>query len=115
MAYEADRQILLEKVGADACHVWIVADVLGRPAAGDNQCRVPFGFRIREGEVHREVPSWPLGVGVPSLLEIVDDQLYLAAGGRGDVDLVARLAQAIDWVHRVEILGGVACQDQYLL
>jgi hypothetical protein len=115
MAYEADRQVLLEKVGADARHVWIVADVLGRPTAGDNQCRVPFGFRLREGEVHREVSPGPLGVGIPSLLEIVDDQLYLGARRGSDVDLVARLAQTVDRVHCVQILGGVAHQDKYFL
>src|SRR5688572_12469682 len=115
MAYEADRQVLLEKVGADARHVRIAADVLGRTAAGDNQCRVPFRFRLREGEVHWEVSSGPLGVGVPTLLEIVDDQLHLAACRGSDVDLVARLTQAIDRVHRVEILSSVACQNQYLL
>jgi hypothetical protein len=45
----------------------------------------------------------------------VDHQLHVAPRERGHVGLVSRLPQAVDRVHRVELLGGIADEHEHLL
>ena len=108
VADRADRQVVGEEVLGDAAHVGIGADVLGRATAGDHERAVALDLDLGERDVDGQAAAGLLRVGVIALVEVVHDELDRAARERGHVDLPAGLAQPVQRVHGVEVLGGVA-------
>jgi hypothetical protein len=109
-----DRILALHEVPNDALHVGVVADVLGRPAAGDDHGDVVGRVHVREGDVGGPGVPGLLGVGVVAVHEVVHHELELLDRGRGDVDLVSLFEQALVGVHHLEGLGGVTGEDHDL-
>ena len=115
MADRADREVVLEEVLGDAANVVVGADVLGRSAPGDDQRDVVGWIDLGERDVDRELAAELLGVRVRVRVEVVDHELDVAPCERGNIGDVAGLTEAIDRVHRIELLGGVADQHEHLL
>ena len=109
-----NRLLGLEEVPDDPLHVRVVADVLGCPAAGNHERDVVARIHVREGEVGVPGVAGLLRVGVVAVDEVMDDELELLPRGRGDLDVVAGLEQALVGVHDLERFRGVAGEHQDL-
>jgi len=109
-----DRLVLRHEVPHDPLDIRIVADVLGRPPAGDDQGHIVRRVDVREGDIGRPGVPGLLGVGVVAVDEVVDHELELLGRWRGDVDLVALFEQALVGVHDLQRLRGVAGEYQDL-
>lgn len=109
-----DRLVGVEEGLEDLAELGVVAQILGGPAAGDDDGHVIAGVHLGEGQIGRPGIAGFLGVGVEARLEVVDHELELLAGGGRDVDVVALLAEALVGVQDLQGLRGVAGDDEDL-
>jgi len=103
---------ILEEVPDDPLEVRIVAEVLGCPAAGDDEGRVPGRVDLGEGEVGRPRLARLLRVGVEALDEVVYHELEPLPRWRRDLDFVPFLAQALIRIEDLERLRSVAGENE---
>src|SRR5437763_1088494 len=80
-----------EEVPGDGQQVLVVAEVLRRPPARDEQPRVLFRPDVAEGDVGVEVVAGRLLGDVPARRPLVQDHVVQALLRRGDHDLEAVL------------------------
>ena len=114
VAERADGLLLGEEVLDDARHLGIDPDELGRATSGDDDGREVRRIDVGERDVDRARPARLLDVRVEVGLEVVDDELDRSRRRRSDVRLVTRLGEPVLDEHRLEVLGGVAGEDQHL-
>jgi hypothetical protein len=108
------RLLVVEEVTDDPLDVGVVADVLRRATAGNDQSDVVAGLDVGERQIGLPGVAGLLRVGVEAVDEVVDDELKLLLLGGRHVDLVSLLQQPLVGVHHLEGLRGIAGQQQHL-
>lgn len=83
----------------------VVADVLGRPPAGDHEGRKIDRIYIGKRQVGVPTVAW---------LEVMHDETQCLLAGRGAGDFVAFLFQVLLWIQHFERLRSVIGQNQNL-
>src|SRR5262249_48282369 len=105
---------LLTEVAHRAGQALVVAEILRRPPAREDEPGALLGADVAEGDVGREPVAGRLDRDVPVGVRVVHHQVIGPLRRRRDEDLVAVLADAVQRVKRVEDLGGVADDEQDL-
>jgi hypothetical protein len=114
MAQRRHRRTVVEEMPHDALHLWVVAQILRRPAAWDDQGDVIGRVDVGEGQVGRPRMTRLLGVRVEAVDEVVYDELQLLRGRCGDVHLVALFQKPLVRVEHLQVFSRVAGDDEYL-
>src|SRR6266566_6099572 len=95
---------VFKEMADDFLTIGIVADVLRRPAAWDNQsCIIRY---VHVGKSYIGVPTIArlFRVGIVPWLEIMHYESELLLAGRSDVDLVPFLFEPLIWIHHLKRL-----------
>ena len=114
VAVGRDRLARLDEVADDRDGLRLVPQVLGRPAAGQDEAVVGRRVDLVEPEVGLDAVAGLLGVGVEAGLEVVDDREEGPLRRGDDVDLPALFLEAVLGVVDLLRLARVAGQEQDL-
>jgi hypothetical protein len=90
----------------------VVAEILGGPAAHQEDCGVVLDADLVEGEIGFQAIAAAFDVGVPAGLKIVHDQVQPAAGGGSHDGLPSFLLEAVDGVEGFVRFTAVAGDDE---
>ncbi len=111
----ADGLVLLEEVPGDAQQVFVLANVLGGPAAAEKNAHVLGGIDVGKRDVGLDRVTFPFLGDRPAGLYFVQHHLVAPLFGRRHHGHKAVFLQAIVGVQRVDRLGRVAHDDQHFV
>ena len=112
VAGHGHRLVFLEEVARDAHQVLVVAQILRRAAAREEEAGILLGLHVAEGDIGLDVIRGLFARDVPGYVGVgrhfVGDAVIQARLGAGDDDLEAVLGEAEEGVKRVHHFGAVA-------
>lgn len=90
----------------------VVAEVLGRASADEEDGIEAIGAGLGDGEIGGEAVAWAFDVGIPAGFEVVHDEVETPHGGSGDDGFIARLLEAVDGIEGFVGFAGVTGDNE---
>src|SRR5260370_12570073 len=108
------RLLLFEEMADDFLAIGIVADVLRRPAAGNNQSCIIRCLHVGKSQIGIPTVARLFCVGIVPWLEIMHYESELLLAGRGNMNLIPFFFESLIRVHHLKRLGGITSHNQNL-
>ena len=107
------RFLVLEEVPDDLAKVRVIANMLGRPPAGNHNGHVVRRVYFRKRKIRVPAITRLLGVGLIAGFEVVDYEMQFLLRRRRNPHFVAFLLQTLVRIHHLKRLCCITRKNQY--